>query len=108
VVKRFFFYRVNTKTTGATVAGQNDGTIYILTDKAAAAFSFPKLAVLWTEITLHPTVSQMVPILGRVAGIIFTHDKNLSEKLIYTVSIGRVELYGLNFVDEKWVLVEVI
>ncbi len=65
VVERLLLYRIDAEAAGAAVGREDDLLVLAHADEAHAALTLPQPTEPRTEIALHPSVLELVPILGR-------------------------------------------
>jgi hypothetical protein len=64
MIQGFFLDRINTETTGTPITGQDNLVIFIGSNKAQTSLAFLEFAVSRTEVTLHTSIIQRMPVLG--------------------------------------------
>jgi hypothetical protein len=70
MIQRFFFYRINTKTTRSTISVQNNLVILTGTDKTEPLLAIPEFAKPRADLTLYPAIIQLAPVAGSLLALI--------------------------------------
>jgi len=73
VIERFFLNRVHAKAAGAAIGRQDNLILVAGTHKTQSPLPFVKLTKTWTEIALHTTIFQPMPVLSGMMGRICGH-----------------------------------
>jgi hypothetical protein len=64
MVQGFFFYGIDTVTTGATIGGEYDLVIQVFANETQPALAGVQFAEAGAEVALQATVVQLMPVLG--------------------------------------------
>jgi hypothetical protein len=96
VVQRLLLDWIDTVTAGATVGSEYNLIIKILTNKTQTSLSSVQLAEARTQVTLNPTIVQLVPVAG-IHGIAIAH----CHENPYKTSLQFATCTGSVFVTSK-------